>query len=107
MIEAQLTLLLRLSSARRSSSAEVTDELQLIGKLVHCKVGLTGDCVGTLASFAGQNVTVPASQPDFDGQQRLLLACVVSDHSSYPGNYSGSYLGRPRTHVLALQTFQA
>ncbi|KAL3148728.1 hypothetical protein ABBQ38_014140 [Trebouxia sp. C0009 RCD-2024] len=37
VIEAQLTLLLRLSSARRSSSAEVTDELQLIGKLIHCK----------------------------------------------------------------------
>lgn len=37
VIEAQLTLLLRLSSARRSSSAEVTDELQLVGKLVHCK----------------------------------------------------------------------
>ena len=38
MIEAQLTLLLQLSSARRSLRAEVTDDLQLIGKLVHCKV---------------------------------------------------------------------
>ena len=40
MIEAQLTLLLRLSSARRSSSAEVTDELQLVGKLAHCKASI-------------------------------------------------------------------
>ena len=38
VIEAQLTLLLRLSSARRSSRAEVTDDVSVIGKLVHCKV---------------------------------------------------------------------
>ena len=38
VIEAQLTLLLRLSSARRSSRAEVTDDVHVISKLVHCKV---------------------------------------------------------------------
>ena len=38
VVEAQLTLLLRLSSARRSSRAEVTDDVNVIGKLVHCKV---------------------------------------------------------------------
>lgn len=37
VIEAQLTLLLRLSSARRFSRAEVTDDVNVIGKLVHCK----------------------------------------------------------------------
>ncbi|DBB14574.1 TPA: hypothetical protein ACH3X3_004843 [Trebouxia sp. C0006] len=37
VIEAQLTLLLRLSSARRSSMAEVTDDVHIIGKLIHCK----------------------------------------------------------------------
>jgi len=38
VIEAQLTLLLRLSSARRSSVAEVTDDVHIIGKLINCKV---------------------------------------------------------------------
>ncbi|DBA92469.1 TPA: hypothetical protein ACH3X1_002702 [Trebouxia sp. C0004] len=37
VIEAQLTLLLRLSSARRSSIAEVTDDVHIIGKLIDCK----------------------------------------------------------------------
>ncbi len=38
VIEAQLTLLLRLSSARRSSLAQVTDDVHIIGKLIDCKV---------------------------------------------------------------------
>jgi len=45
VIEAQLTLLLRLSSARRSSVAEVTDDVHIIGKLINCKVTILLHCV--------------------------------------------------------------
>ena len=48
VIEAQLTLLLRLSSARRSSTAEVTDDVHIIGKLIHCKVMILPLMLGTI-----------------------------------------------------------
>ena len=47
MIEAQLTLLLRLSSARQSSMAEVTDDVHIIGKLIDCKVTILPLMLGT------------------------------------------------------------
>ncbi len=47
VIEAQLTLLLRLSSARRSSIAEVTDDVHIIGKLIDCKVIILPLTLGT------------------------------------------------------------